>query len=96
MTADEQEQRILYTNVLEYEQDHVSLQCKSHKMSKLMEDAIRSYQSTKWCLDLEYSVYVYMKKGEQLYAYVLLINSVLAQLEKTTVKFGIEQFNQLV
>lgn len=26
MTAEEQEQRILYTNVLEYEQDHVSLQ----------------------------------------------------------------------
>ena len=25
MTAEEQEQRILYTNVLEYEQDHVSL-----------------------------------------------------------------------
>lgn len=26
VTAEEQEQRILYTNVLEYEQDHVSLQ----------------------------------------------------------------------
>lgn len=25
VTAEEQEQRILYTNVLEYEQDHVSL-----------------------------------------------------------------------
>lgn len=25
MTAEEQEQRVLYTNVLEYEQDHVSL-----------------------------------------------------------------------
>lgn len=25
MTAEEQEQRILYTNVLEYEQDHVSV-----------------------------------------------------------------------
>lgn len=25
MTPEEQEQRILYTNVLEYEQDHVSL-----------------------------------------------------------------------
>lgn len=39
MTAEEQEQRILYTNVLEYEQDHVSL-------SKLLKDDITSYQSS--------------------------------------------------
>lgn len=36
MTAEEQEQHILYTNVLEYEQDHVSL-------SKLLKDNVEYF-----------------------------------------------------
>ena len=42
MTAEEQEQHILYTNVLEYEQDHVSL-------SNLLKD-ITCSQSSNQCL----------------------------------------------
>lgn len=38
MTAEEQEQRILYTNVLEYEQDHVSLWVITKNMSKQIKD----------------------------------------------------------
>lgn len=42
--AEEQEQRILYTNVLEYEQDHVSLQVIATHVSKLMAVVSRNIQ----------------------------------------------------